>query len=101
LNVFPGSILGKLFIAVGFPLGSLIFLATPEGFLRELAPQGGPDAIGWAIAIGALITWFTLFFFMWFVAIALMRSNTTPHADARDMPAHTSGNGARAGGRER
>ena len=29
------------------------------------------------------------------------RSNTTPHADARDVPASASGSGARAGGRER
>jgi hypothetical protein len=30
-----------------------------------------------------------------------VRSNTTPHADARDVPASASGSGARAGGRER
>jgi hypothetical protein len=30
-----------------------------------------------------------------------LSSNTTPHADARDMPAPASGSGARAGGRER
>jgi len=30
-----------------------------------------------------------------------VRSNTTPHADARDVPASASSGGARAGGRER
>jgi len=33
--------------------------------------------------------------------VAPERSNTTPHADARDVPASAGDSGARAGGRER
>jgi hypothetical protein len=36
-----------------------------------------------------------------FEMVHRLPSNTTPHADARDVPAHASDSGARAGGRER
>ena len=36
-----------------------------------------------------------------FVLLGGLRSNTTPHADARDVPAPAEASGARAGGRER
>jgi len=36
-----------------------------------------------------------------FDQLGTLPSNTTPHADARDVPGSASGSGARAGGRER
>ena len=101
LAVYPISTVGPFFIAVGFPLGELIFRAAPESFIRELAPQGGPDAVGWAIALGTLFTWFVLFLPVWFVVLGRMRSNSTLHPDARasDVPSHLPS--ARAGERGR
>jgi hypothetical protein len=47
--------------------------------------------LGWAITVFAFILF----------ASEKMRPNTTPHADARDVPASAGDSGARAGGRER
>ena len=75
LGVYPIPAIGRAFAAVGFPLAYLIVAATPDSFLREVAPQGGPDAVGWAVAISTLLTWFVLLFALWFVVIGRMRSN--------------------------
>jgi hypothetical protein len=54
-----------------------------------------PDT--WALIGGSLL----LFWFMNRRQKASLPSNSTPHTDARDVPAPASGSGARAGGRER
>src|SRR5882672_3443383 len=89
-SVYPIPTIGRVFVAVGFPLAYLIVEATPDSFLRELAPQGGPDAVGWAVAISTLLTWFVLLFALWFVVIGRMRSNSTIERDARKSGARPS-----------
>ncbi len=101
LTIFPIPVVGGAFVAVGFPLGILIFEATPERFVRELAAQGGPDAVSWAIALGTLITWFALCFGLWFLALRRKRSNSTPHSDARSSALLDQPPPARAGERGR
>ncbi len=101
LDVLPYPILGKVFVAVGFPLGFLIFEATPKSFIHGLAPSGGPDAIAWAIAIGTLLTWFAIFFVVCFIAIGRVRSNPAAHPDARGASQFSPPSQSRAGGRER
>jgi hypothetical protein len=66
-------LLGRPFLAVGSPLGHLILEFAPDALLRALAPQGGPDAVAWAMALGILATWFALFFAAWFVVFGAMR----------------------------
>ena len=101
LDVLPYPILGRVFVAAGFPLGYLIFEATPSSFIHDLAPSGGPDAIAWAIAIGTLLTWFALFFAVCFIAIGRMRSNSAPHRDGREASHLGQSPSAPARGRER
>jgi hypothetical protein len=62
LAMFPVPPLGRAFLAVGRPLGFLILEFAPDALMRGLAPQGGPDAVAWAYALGSLLTWFALFF---------------------------------------
>ena len=101
LTVYPIPTVGAAFAVVGLPLGELIFRAAPNSFVRELAPQGGPDAIGWAMTLGALLTWFALLFAVWFVVLGRMRSNSTPHSDARANAVLDQPPSARAGERGR
>ena len=82
LTVYPLPTIGGAFIVVGLPLAQLIFWAAPDSFIRELAPQGGPDAFGWAAALGAICTWLFLFFGLWFFVLGRMRSNSTVERDA-------------------
>jgi hypothetical protein len=83
LVIFPIPILGRAFMAVGFPLGYLLVEVMPDSVLRELAPKGGPDAVGWAFAVSTLLTWFVVLFALWFIVIGRMRSNSTVERDAR------------------
>ena len=101
LTVYPIPTISSAFAAVGFPLGEFIFRAAPDSFVRELAPQGGPDAIGWAMALGALLTWLVLLFAVWFVVLGRMRSNSSPHSDARAKAVLDQPPSARAGERGR
>ena len=86
LTIYPIPGVGGVFVAVGFPLGELILLFTPESFIRELAPQGGPDAVGWAFAIGALTTWFAIFLGVWYLVLRRVRSNTALLTDTSTSP---------------
>ena len=62
-------LIGRPFLAVGEPLGYLILEFAPDGFLRAFAPQGGPDAVAWAMALGIIVTWFVLFFGLWYLVL--------------------------------
>lgn len=86
LTIYPIPAVGGVFVVVGMPLGALILLITPDSFIRELAPQGGPDAVGWAFAIGALTTWFAIFLGVWYVVLRRMRSNTALLTDTSASP---------------
>jgi hypothetical protein len=66
-------LIGRPFLAVGEPLGYFILEFAPAGLLRALAPQGGPDAVAWAMALGIIVTWFVLFFGLWFFALGRRR----------------------------
>jgi hypothetical protein len=66
-------LIGRPFLAVGEPLGYLILEFAPDGLLRTFAPQGGPDAVAWAMALGIIATWFVLFFGLWFFALGWRR----------------------------
>jgi hypothetical protein len=101
LTIYPIPIVGGVFVAAGFPLGALILHVTPDSFIRELAPSGGPDAVGWAFGLGALVTWFVVFLGLWFVILRHMRSNSTPHTDARASTVSNQASSARAGERGR
>ena len=101
LAVYPIPAIGALFVGVGLSLAQVIFAAAPDSFVRELAPQGGPDAFGWAAALGAIGTWFVAFFGVWFVVLGRMRSNSTPHTDARATSVLHPSSSARAGERGR
>ena len=101
LTIYPVPIVGGVFAAAGFPLGALIFHLTPDSVIHDIAPSGGPDAVAWAIAFGALVTWFLVFLALWMLVLRRMRSNPTPHVDARDAACQFSRPAARAGGRER
>ena len=67
-------LIGRPFLAVGEPLGYLILEFAPAGLLRALAPQGGPDAVAWAMALGIMVTWFVLLFGVWFALLGRGRS---------------------------
>jgi hypothetical protein len=86
LTIYPIPAVGGVFVAAGFPLGALIVLVTPDSFIRELAPSGGPDAVAWAFAIGALITWFVLFLGLWYAILRRMRSNSALLTDTSTSP---------------
>jgi hypothetical protein len=62
-------LIGRPFLAVGEPLGYVILEFAPDAFLRALAPQGGPDAVAWAMALGIIMTWFVLFFGLWYLLL--------------------------------
>jgi hypothetical protein len=101
LAAYPIPAIGRAFLAVGFPLGTLILEFAPDSAIRALAPDGGPDAVAWAIALGTLLTWFVLLFCLLYAALTLMRSNSTPHPDARASSALNQPPSARAGERGR
>jgi hypothetical protein len=101
LGAYPIPAIGRVFVSVGIPLGYLIVEATPDSFLHELAPQGGPDAVAWAFAIGALLTWFVLFFAVCFIAIGRMRSNSAAHPEPLKQRTLWHLSSRRPGGRER
>ena len=101
LAAYPIPAIGGLFVLVGLPLAQVIFAAAPDSFIRELAPKGGPDAFGWAAALGAIGTWFLVLFGVWFFVIGRVRSNSTPHADARSTAPLDQPPSARAGERGR
>ena len=101
LAVFPVPAIGGLFVVVGLPFAQVILAATPTSFTHELAPQGGPDAVGWAVALGAIGTWFLACFGAWFFVLGRTRSNSTPHTDARVNSVLHQSSSARAGERGR
>ena len=78
LAVFPIPILSPAFVAVGFPLAYPILEVAPESVVRAVAPQGGPEAVAWAIALGTFVTWFVVFFALWLVILGLIHSERTP-----------------------
>lgn len=78
LAVYPIPIISPAFVAVGYPLAYPILEVAPESLVRAVAPQGGPEAVAWAIALGTFLTWFVLFFGLWFVVLGIVRSNRTP-----------------------
>lgn len=97
LTVYPVPVVGGLLVAAGFPLGVLIVFITPDSFIRELAPSGGPDAVAWAFAIGALITWFVIFLGLWYIALKRMRSNSALVSDTYSSPLRAQGGAAQRG----
>jgi hypothetical protein len=74
LAVYPTPPIGRAFLAVGRPLAHFILEFAPDSFIRALAPQGGPDAVAWAIALGTFLTWFVPFFGLAFVLLGRLRS---------------------------
>ena len=66
-------LIGRPFLAVGSPLGYLILEFAPDSFLRALAPQGGPDAVAWAMALGIIVTWYVIFFGLWWAVLRMAR----------------------------
>jgi hypothetical protein len=69
-------------------------------YVRLRMRNPGNFATEYGIAVGSL---FAIGFAscLLFVLLGRLRSNTTPHTDARDVPASAQASGARAGGRER
>jgi hypothetical protein len=78
LAVYPIPILSPAFVAVGFPLAYPILEVAPDSLVRAVAPQGGPEAVAWAVALGTFLAWFVVFFGLWFVVLGRMRSNRAP-----------------------
>ncbi|HYR36257.1 MAG TPA: hypothetical protein VEQ87_18340 [Burkholderiales bacterium] len=74
LVVFPIPPIGRAFVLVGYPLGQAILEFAPDAFIRALAPEGGPEAVGWAIALGTFSTWFVVFFGVWYFVLWRFRS---------------------------
>ena len=97
LTVFQVPAVGGVLVVVGLPLGALIVLVTPDDFIRELAPSGGPDAVGWAVALGALITWFVIFLGLWYVGLRRMRSNSALLTDTYNSPLRAQRGAAKRG----
>lgn len=69
LAIYPIPLLSPGFVAVGFPLAYPILAIAPDSFIHALAPEGGPDAVAWAVALGTLLTWSAIFFVPWFFVI--------------------------------
>jgi hypothetical protein len=78
LAVYPIPVFSPAFVAVGYPLAYPILEVAPESLVRAVAPQGGPEAVAWAVAAGTFLTWFALFFCLWLVVLGLMRRSRTP-----------------------
>jgi hypothetical protein len=76
LAVFPVPAIGRIFLRVGRPVGHLILELAPEAFLKSLAPQGGPEVIAWAFALGALLTWGMVFAAVWYVVLGRLRTKS-------------------------
>jgi hypothetical protein len=76
LAIYRVPLLGQAFLTIGRPLGYLILEFAPDTFLRALAPQGGPDAIAWAFALGAILTWTALLAGAWYVALGHLRTRS-------------------------
>ena len=69
LVAHPIPLVGQVFVRAGYPVGQAILEFAPEGFIRTLAPQGGPEAVGWAMALGMFATWFVVFFAAWLLVL--------------------------------
>jgi hypothetical protein len=69
LVAYPIPPVGRIFVLVGYPVGQAILEFAPDAFVRALAPEGGPEAVGWAIALGTFSTWFVVFFGVWFFVL--------------------------------
>jgi hypothetical protein len=69
LVAHPIPLIGQAFVRAGYPLGQAILEFAPDGFIRTLAPQGGPEAVGWAMALGMFATWFAVFFAAWLLLL--------------------------------
>jgi hypothetical protein len=80
LAVYPIPPIGRAFLAVGKPLGHLILEFAPDSFIGALAPQGGPDAVAWSIALGTFLTWLVPVFGLAYVLVGRMRSDSTPNS---------------------
>jgi len=69
LVAHPIPLVGQVFVRAGYPLGQAILEFAPAGFIRTLAPEGGPEAVGWAMALGMFATWFVVFFAAWLLLL--------------------------------
>ena len=87
-------LIAALFIARGF----FFFLVRGNGFDHATDTTEGVVSSLLLLA-GAILL--LVMFIIWRYGKWRRQSNRTPHADARDVPAHASDSGARAGGRER
>jgi hypothetical protein len=85
-------------VALLSPLPFIAYWHFFEAPAREAAnsPLAGAFLLmlGLGIVVGALLP-------LAYAAVRGMKPNSTPHPDARDVPASASSGGARAGGRER
>jgi hypothetical protein len=73
LVVYPIPAVGQAFVLAGYPVGKAILEFAPDAFIRTMAPEGGPEAVGWAIAFGTFSTWFVVFFGVWFFLLGRLR----------------------------
>jgi membrane protein implicated in regulation of membrane protease activity len=87
-------LIAALFIARGF----FFFFVRGNGFDHATDTTEGVVSSLLLLA-GAILL--LVMFTIWRYRKWRRQSNRTPHADARDVPAHASDSGARAGGRER
>ena len=69
LVAHPIPLVGQVFVRAGYPVGKAILEFAPDGFIRALAPEGGPEAVGWAMALGMFTTWFVVFFAAWLLVL--------------------------------
>ena len=78
LALYPVPVLSPAFVAVGFALAYPILEIAPESLVRVVAAQDGPEAVAWAVALGTFLTWFVVFFGLWFAVLRLLRRKHTP-----------------------
>ena len=102
MPVLPTPILGRVFVAVGLPLGELLIRITPGSWVYQLAPEGGANAAVIVFGFSSLLTWFVLLFATCFVALGrTMRPNSAPQGDGRQASHLGQPSSAPAPGRER
>jgi hypothetical protein len=89
--------LSHLFVLTGYLVAEALVPFIPDTVLRELATyHGGPLVAASALGTWFLIAWAPCFYLVWRV-----RSNSTPHTDARGNAEVDQPSSARAGERGR
>ena len=89
--------LSHLFVLTGYLVGEALVPFIPDSVLKELASQhGGPLVAASALGTWFLIAWVPCFYIVW-----RLRSNSTPHTDARGSAVLDQPPSARAGERGR